>query len=93
MDKKTVLPANMEELLELVKSRADDSNSKDELLALMVASSFDSDGNICDELIYHMIGFIKNDPGAKINEIFDHLIEILPGVEYVDDGDADEVPA
>ena len=75
----------MKELSELIKSRAAEDNSEEELLGLMVGSSFDSDGNICDELIDHMIEFIKSKPKAGIGEIFEHLIEILPDAEYAAD--------
>jgi hypothetical protein len=75
----------MKELSDLVKSRANESNSAEELVGLVVGSSFDSEGNICDELIDHMIDFIKAAPEAGINDIFKHLIGILPEVEYVDD--------
>ena len=85
MENNISLPANMKELLELVKSRADEDNSEEELLGLMVGSSFDSDGNICDDLINHMIEYIKTNPEAGIDEIFEHLVEIIPDAEYVDE--------
>lgn len=85
MDNNVKLPDNMRELSELVKSRANDTDTEEELLGLIVGSSFDSNGDINDELIDHMIDFIKTNPTYGISDIFEYLTEILPEVEYIDD--------
>lgn len=82
-----ILPDNIQELLNLVKSRAV-NNPEEELLGLLVGSCFDSDGDICNELINHMIDFIKANPSANINNIYEHLLEILPDAEYIDDDES-----
>ncbi|MBR1831786.1 MAG: hypothetical protein IJ784_05050 [Ruminiclostridium sp.] len=89
MENNVTLPENMIELMNLIKSRANEDNSDDEVFGLAVASSFDSEGEVCNELIDHMIGFIKTNTNAGISEIFDHLVSVLPPVEIVDD-DEDE---
>ena len=77
------LPDNMRELSELVKSHAK-GNPEEELLGLLVGSCFDSDGEICDDLIDHMVDYIRSVPSASIDEIYSHLLEILPAAEYAE---------
>ena len=79
-----ILPDNMKALLEIVKSRADDE-PEEKLLGLLVGSCFDSDGEICNDLIDHMTEYISSNPTADIDDIYEHLIYILPGAEFVQD--------
>ncbi len=93
MENNEVLPENVQELISLIKSRADGNDPDDKLLALTVACAFDSDGEFCDELIEHMTEYIRSRPAESIREIFEHLVSVLPPIEIVEDDDSGEVPA
>ena len=85
-----ILPDNMNELMMLIKSKAGDDTSPEEMFALCVACSFDCNGETNDGLIDEMIDYIKANPELRVKEIFDHLESLLPPIEIVDDDDFDD---
>ena len=81
-----ILQDNIRELMDLLRSRRDETTTSDNLLAVAVGSSFDSNGDINDARINEMIRFIKSEPGAGIKEITDYMLSLLPRIETGTDG-------
>ena len=81
-----MLPDNVNNLIALLKSRANDKSEYDDIICIVAIAVLDDEDNINNDLIEALTGWIEDNPSADISRISNYLFSCMP---YTDSRDSE----